>query len=104
MNNLRTASGRSRTGHDLKNEISEKIKKGYALTSTIFEKTKRAVLFQGKRKVFEFTARIPELAHDLREIINVERQQNKRFFTAFTNFAAICRTWLDPNLSDSVSR
>jgi predicted helicase len=38
---------------DLSVEIKKKADKGYPLTNTIFEDTKRAVLFQGKESVFE---------------------------------------------------
>jgi predicted helicase len=36
---------------DLEREIADKIKKGYPLTNTIFENTKRAVLYQNKKRV-----------------------------------------------------
>jgi predicted helicase len=118
---------------DLDREIAEKIKKSYPLTNTIFENTRRAVLFQGKRKVFdldmtrindlqdvlqqflgytephiekfqsavlEFKRRIPELAHDLLDIIEKEHRENKRFISAFDSLATICRQSLDPNLDD----
>ncbi|MGH2493194.1 MAG: type ISP restriction/modification enzyme [Ktedonobacteraceae bacterium] len=118
---------------DLDKEIAIKIKKNYPLTNTIFENTRRAVLYQGKRKVFdldmtkiddvqdvlqqfltytephiekfqtavlEFKRRIPELAHDLLNIIEKEHRENKRFITAFLSLATICRQSLDPNLDD----
>ena len=118
---------------DLDKEIADKIKKNYPLTNTIFENTRRAVLYQGKRKVFdldmtrvndvqdalqqfltytephierfqtavlEFKARIPELARDLLDIIEKEHRENKRFITAFSSLATICRQSLDPNLDD----
>src|SRR5256885_5071552 len=37
---------------DLDKEISRKIATGYPLTNTIFENTKRAVLFQNKKRSF----------------------------------------------------
>src|SRR5213595_2192432 len=36
---------------DLEKEIAKKIATGYPLTNTIFENTKRAVLYQGKKRV-----------------------------------------------------
>jgi hypothetical protein len=38
---------------DLDKEIVEKIKNGYPLTNTIFVNTKCAVLYRGKRKIFD---------------------------------------------------
>src|SRR6266516_5596127 len=39
---------------DLEKEIAKKIATGYPLTNTIFENTKRAVLFQNKKRAFEY--------------------------------------------------
>ncbi|GAC1522365.1 MAG: hypothetical protein NVS3B14_23250 [Ktedonobacteraceae bacterium] len=53
-NNLRRGYWEAKgPNSDLDREIAEKIKKHYPLTNTIFENTRRAVLFQGKRKASE---------------------------------------------------
>jgi len=50
---------------DLDKEISRKIATGYPLTNTIFENTKRAVLFQNKKRSFEFDLHNPQEVGDL---------------------------------------
>src|SRR6266852_7856683 len=50
---------------DLDREISRKIATGYPLTNTIFENTKRAVLFQNKKRSFEFNLHNPQEVGDL---------------------------------------
>ena len=117
---------------NLDKEIEDKKKKNYPLINTIFENTKRAVLYQNKKKYFEcdlsnandvrhllreffsyvepdianfevavqeFKERIPELAQALLEIIEKEHKENRKFQTAFETFAQLCRSSLDPNVS-----
>jgi hypothetical protein len=51
---------------DLEKEIASKIAVGYPLTNTIFENTKRAVLYQNKKRVpFEFDLHNPSQVGDL---------------------------------------
>src|SRR5256884_744868 len=50
---------------DLEKEIAKKIVTGYPLTNTIFENTKRAVLFQNKKRAFEFNLHNPNEVSDL---------------------------------------
>ncbi len=51
---------------DLEKEIASKIAVGYPLTNTIFENTKRAVLYQNKKRVpFEFDLHNPTQVGDL---------------------------------------
>jgi hypothetical protein len=50
---------------DLDKEITKKIATGYPLTNTIFENTKRAVLFQNKKRAFEFNLQNPQEVGDL---------------------------------------
>ena len=50
---------------DLDKEIAKKIATGYPLTNTIFENTKRAVLFQNKKRAFEFNLQNPQEVGDL---------------------------------------
>ena len=44
---------------DLDKEIAKKIATGYPLTNTIFENTKRAILFQNKKRAFEYDLHNP---------------------------------------------
>ncbi|GHO44568.1 type ISP restriction/modification enzyme [Ktedonospora formicarum] len=119
---------------DLEAEITKKIAAGYPLINTVFEDSKRAVLFQGKRRtpndydltdknrvidllrdfftyvepdienfeeaVDEFKERIPEHAQALLNIIAEEHKLNKKFQVAFTAFAEVCRTSLDPKMNN----
>jgi hypothetical protein len=50
---------------DLDKEIARKIATGYPLINTIFENTKRAVLFQNKRRLSEFNLHNPTEVSDL---------------------------------------
>jgi hypothetical protein len=50
---------------DLDKEIARKIATGYPLTNTIFENTKRAVLFQNKKRAFEYNLQSPQEVGDL---------------------------------------
>ncbi len=117
---------------DLEKEIAKKITDRYPLVNTIFENTRRAVLFQSKKRVFEadlqnanetsdllrlfltyvepdietfevavteFKGRIPELAQALLAIIDKEYKENKKFISAFDQFAELCRTSLNPQIS-----
>ncbi len=53
------------TGDDLDLEIQKKIKRKYPLTNTIFEDTRRAVLYQNGRVVLDSDIRDPKLLADL---------------------------------------
>src|SRR5712692_10234224 len=50
---------------DLDREIAKKIATGYPLTNTIFENTKRAILFQNKKRAFEYDLHNPTEVGDL---------------------------------------
>jgi len=50
---------------DLDKEIAKKIATGYPLTNTIFENTKRAVLYQNKKRAFTFDLHNPQEVGDL---------------------------------------
>src|SRR5947209_4925638 len=50
---------------DLDKEIAKKIATGYPLTNTIFENTKKAILFQNKKRAFEFNLHNPNEVSDL---------------------------------------
>lgn len=54
-----------------------------------------------EQAVAEFKARIPELAQGVLEIIAKERKENKRFVKAFGEFHELCRTALDPRISEA---
>jgi predicted helicase len=50
---------------DLDREIAKKIATGYPLTNTIFENTKRAILYQNKKRAFEYDLHNPIEVIDL---------------------------------------
>src|SRR6266851_7532662 len=50
---------------DLDKEIAKKIATGYPLTNTIFENTKHAILFQNKKRAFEYDLHNPTEVSDL---------------------------------------
>jgi predicted helicase len=50
---------------DLDKEITKKIATGYPLINTIFENTKRAVLFQNKKRAYEYDLQNPKAVSDL---------------------------------------
>ncbi len=122
-----------RPGIDLERAIAEKLQAGYPTRNTLFEDTRRAVLFQdGQRLEFdlhsdaelqellrrfltysepqierfeaavaEFKDQIPVLARTLLEIIERERQQNRAFVAALERFAQLCRSSLNPQISQA---
>jgi len=51
---------------DLEQEIKKKIAVGYPLTNTIFENTKRAILYQNKKRQFEYDLQNP---NDVRALL-----------------------------------
>ncbi|TMC21830.1 MAG: TIR domain-containing protein [Chloroflexi bacterium] len=51
---------------DLEQEIKKKIAAGYPLTNTIFENTKWAILYQNKKRQFEYDLQNP---HDVRALL-----------------------------------
>src|SRR5437764_15313821 len=50
---------------DLDKEIARKIAAGYPLTNTIFENTKKAILYQNKRRAAEYNLQNPTEVLDL---------------------------------------
>ncbi|MDO8682662.1 MAG: DNA helicase, partial [Armatimonadota bacterium] len=56
---------------------------------------------QFERAVAEFKTRIPELAQGVLLIIAKERKENKRFVKAFIEFHELCKTALDPRISEA---
>ena len=51
--------------------------------------------------VEEFKPHIPEIAAKVVELIDIERKDNKSFVQAFDTFAEVCRSSINPNLSDA---
>ncbi|MBI5572271.1 MAG: DEAD/DEAH box helicase [Desulfomonile tiedjei] len=51
--------------------------------------------------VEEFKPHIPQIAATVVELIEVERKENKPFLQAFNAFAEVCRSSINPNLSDA---
>lgn len=54
-----------------------------------------------ERAIEEFKPRIPSVAKEAIRLIEVERKENPQFIKALVSFADICRTSVNPNLSDS---
>ena len=51
--------------------------------------------------VDEFQTQVPELAKSLLQIIATAHQSNKKFQAAFDDFFALCRTAVNPNISQA---
>jgi predicted helicase len=51
--------------------------------------------------VEEFKPHIPDIAAKVVELIEGERKENKSFVQAFNTFAEVCRSSINPNLSDA---
>lgn len=51
--------------------------------------------------VEEFKPHIPEVAATVVQLIEIERKENKSFVQAFNTFADVCRSSINPNLSDA---
>ena len=75
------------THDDLESEIKAKIARGYPLTNTIFEDTRRAMLYQNNRPVFEadLTQR-GQLVPLLNQFFNYTGEQIEEFHAAVREF------------------
>jgi predicted helicase len=51
------------------------------------------------KAVEEFRERVPQIGASLKDLIETERQTNKRFIAAFDDFCSLCRGSLNPNIS-----
>ena len=75
---------------DLEREIADKIKKGYPLTNIIFENTKRAVLYQNKKRVLIVEdmsqANANEVGDLLRQFLTHTEPDIEHFETAVQEF------------------
>ncbi len=122
------------TRDDLEAEINKKVARGYPLTNTIFEDTRRAILYQNGRRAQEadlrvprqladllrtffdyeeaeierfeqaievFRERIPDLAIQLKGLIESERRESGAFETAFQTFFTLCQSAIDPRISEA---
>jgi hypothetical protein len=79
--------GAKDTHDDLDAEIAKKIARGYPTTNTIFEDTRRAVLFHNGRKTFEADLRVPRKLADLLQLFfGHEEAQVERFEQAVEVF------------------
>src|SRR5438270_9397151 len=89
-NNLRRGYWEAKgPNSDLDREIAEKIKKNYPLTNTIFENTRRAVLYQGKRKVFDLDmTKIHDVQDVLHKFLTYTEPHIEKFQTAVLEFKA----------------
>ncbi len=74
-------------GSNLEREIEEKIRKGYPLTNTVFENTRIAVLFQGKRRVLTCDLRRSDhLQQLLRSFLTYTEPHIEKFQKAVLEF------------------
>ncbi|HLX55832.1 MAG TPA: type ISP restriction/modification enzyme, partial [Ktedonobacteraceae bacterium] len=74
---------------DLDKEIAEKIKKHYPLTNTIFENTRRVVLYQGRRRVFESDlGKINDVQDVLHQFLTYTEPHIEKFQVAVLEFKA----------------
>jgi len=74
-------------GSNLEREIEEKIRKGYPLTNTVFENTRTAVLFQGKRRVLTCDLRrSDQLQQLLRSFLTYTEPHIEKFQKAVLEF------------------
>jgi predicted helicase len=75
------------TRDDLDAEINKKIARGYPLDNTIFEDTRAAVLYQGKRRVMTADLRVPrQLADLLQTFFTYEEAEIEAFERAIEVF------------------
>jgi predicted helicase len=105
-NNFPRGFWESKDSHDdLDREIDRKLRRGYPDNNTIFEDTRRAVLYQNhsihefEQAVAEFGKRVPELAGGLAGKIAEAHTHNRRFEAAFAAFFSLCQLSLNPNIS-----
>jgi len=66
----------------------------------LFEYRSRSQL-DWEQAVDEFKPHIPEVARKVVELIEIERRENPRFVKSFNAFAGVCRSSVNPNLSDA---
>jgi predicted helicase len=52
-----------------------------------------------EKAVEQFKDKIPQIGARLKELIEAERQANKKFIAAFDDFCSLCRGSLNPNIS-----
>jgi len=58
------------------------------------------VIDQWEKAAEEFKERVPDLGKNIAKLIRNERKTNNEFKSAFIKFLALCRTSLNPNLSE----
>ena len=72
--------------------LIEALERFFAYQPPAFERWQEAVA--------EFKSEVPKLARALLELIEGERQNNRKFIDAFQHFADLCRETVNPNLAD----
>jgi hypothetical protein len=66
---------------------------------TLFLQYAPPAIAEWEKAVSEFKDRVPQIGASLKQLIEKERQTNKKFITAFDDFCALCRGSLNPNIS-----
>jgi predicted helicase len=66
---------------------------------TLFLEFAPPAIVEWEKAVEEFKDKVPQIGASLKNLIETERQTNKKFIAAFDDFASLCRGSLNPNIS-----
>ena len=66
---------------------------------TLFLEFAPPAIAEWEKAVEEFKDKVPQIGASLKELIEKERQTNKKFIAAFDDFCSLCRGSLNPNIS-----
>ncbi len=66
---------------------------------TLFLEFAPPAIAEWEKAVEEFKDKVPQIGAALKDLIEKERQTNKKFIAAFDDFASLCRGSLNPNIS-----
>ena len=70
-------------------------------TLEAFFSYRRPEIAEWEEAVAQFKSKVPDIGRGLAKLIQKERQTNKRFIIAFTDFLEKCRSSINPNLSEA---
>ena len=66
---------------------------------TLFFEFLDTPIVEWEKAAEEFKDKVPKIGQSLKDLIEKERQTNKKFITAFEDFCSLCRGSLNPNIS-----
>ena len=66
---------------------------------TLFLEFAPPAIAEWEKAVEEFKDKVPQIGKALKDLIEKERQTNKKFIAAFEDFCSLCRGSLNPNIS-----